>query len=92
VGRFDYDQRGPLDRGHVRFFTRTTIERLFAESGLRVVERRTVGTPFESVSEGPGATARRQKLVRGAARADRAMVKAWPRLFGYQFLYRLEVA
>ena len=28
--------RGPLDRGHVRFFTRTTIERLFVESGLLV--------------------------------------------------------
>jgi glycosyltransferase involved in cell wall biosynthesis len=92
VGKFDYDQRGPLDRGHVRFFTRTTIERLFAESGLRVVERRTVGTPFESVLEGPDTTSGRQQIVRGVSRADRVMVKAWPRLFGYQFLYRLEVA
>lgn len=92
IGKFDYDQRGPLDRGHVRFFTRTTIERLFADSGLRVIEHRTVGTPFESIIDGPGATPTRQQLVRGVTRADRAMVRAWPRLFGYQFLYRLEVA
>lgn len=92
IGKFDYDQRGPLDRGHVRFFTRTTIERLFADSGLRVVEHRTVGTPFESVVDGPGSTPTRQQLVRGVSRADRAMVRAWPRLFGYQFLYRLDVA
>ena len=59
VGKFDYDQRGPLDRGHVRFFTRTTIERLFAESGLRVLDHRTVGTPFESVIDGP----RRPRVV-----------------------------
>ena len=92
IGKFDYDQRGPLDRGHVRFFTRTTIERLFAESGLRVLEHRTVGTPFESVIDGPEATPSRQQLVRGISRADRTLVRAWPRLFGYQFLYRLEVA
>lgn len=92
IGKFDYDQRGPLDRGHVRFFTRTTIERLFTDSGLRVLERRTVGTPFESVVEGSGASPTRHRLVRGVTRADQAMVRAWPRLFGYQFLYRLEVA
>lgn len=92
IGRFDYDQRGPLDRGHVRFFTRTTIERLLADAGLRILEHRTVGTPFESVVEGPGASPRHRQLVRGLSRADQAMVRAWPRLFGYQFLYRLEVA
>ena len=30
VGRFDYDQRGILDAGHVRFFTRGDFERLAA--------------------------------------------------------------
>ena len=29
-GKFDYDQRGPLDRGHLRFFTRDSIEALIA--------------------------------------------------------------
>ncbi len=38
IGRFDYDQRGPLDRGHIRFFTRDMIERLLADAGLRILE------------------------------------------------------
>ena len=92
IGTFDYDQRGPLDRGHVRFFTRTSIERLIADAGLRVIERRTVGTPFETVLSDPTAGGGRRGLVRGISRADQTLVRAWPRLFGYQFLYRLEVA
>ena len=92
VGKFDYDQRGPLDRGHVRFFTRTTIERLFADCGLRVLERRTVGTPFDAVLDGTGSSTARRRVVRGVTTVDDAMVRTWPRLFGYQFLYRLEVA
>ena len=34
LGRFDYDQRGPLDHTHVRFFTRRTFERLVNACGL----------------------------------------------------------
>jgi glycosyltransferase involved in cell wall biosynthesis len=88
LGRFDYDQRGPLDRGHVRFFTRNTIEALFESCELRVVERRTVGTPFDTLlGEGQGEA--RRRLSARVSRGDRALVRAWPRLFGYQFLYRL---
>ena len=92
VGKFDYDQRGPLDRGHIRFFTRTTIERLFAEAGLRIVEHRTVGTPIDLVLAEERSSATTRRVVAGATRADRALVRAWPRMFGYQFLYRLQAA
>ncbi len=85
VGRFDYDQRGPLDRGHIRFFTRDTIEALFETCGLRVLERRTVGTPFDTL-----AGEERRRAAAALSRGDRAMVRAWPRLFAYQFLYRLD--
>jgi hypothetical protein len=89
AGRFDYDQRGPLDRGHIRFFTRDTIEALIGSCGLRILDRRTVGTPFDVLME-PGKGSR-QKLVRSATRSDEVMIRVWPRLFGYQFLYRVEV-
>ena len=85
LGRFDYDQRGPLDRGHLRFFTRDTVEALFAACDLRVLERRTVGTPFDTLV----GQARSQRLSTGLMRTDRGLVRAWPRMFGYQFLYRL---
>ena len=85
LGRFDYDQRGPLDRGHLRFFTRDTVETLFAACDLRVLERRTVGTPFDTLV----GQARSERVSTGLMRTDRGLVHAWPRLFGYQFLYRL---
>lgn len=90
-GRFDYDQRGLLDHGHVRFFTRRSFEKLIAQSGLRIVERQTVGSPFDVLER--GASSRRLAGIAGrVAVADRAATRVWPTLFGYQFLYRLERA
>ena len=89
LGKFDYDQRGPLDRGHVRFFTRDSIEALIGSCGLVITEHATVGTPFDTIVE--GSSPWRERLATGAARGDRAATRVWPRLFGYQFLYRLEV-
>ncbi|MCW2850911.1 MAG: putative glycosyltransferase/methyltransferase [Nocardioides sp.] len=91
LGKFDYDQRGPLDRGHIRFFTRTTIERLIDDCGLVVHEARIVGTPVDSLlTSGTGTTG--ERALRRLGRADELLVKAWPRMFGYQFLYRLGIA
>jgi glycosyltransferase involved in cell wall biosynthesis len=87
LGRFDYDDRGILDRGHLRFFTRRSFERLLAEHGLRTVRRAVVGTPFELfAADGSPAAAR---LARGAGAADRLATRVWPTMFGYQFLYEL---
>ena len=90
-GTFDYDQRGPLDEGHVRFFTRKSFERLVAQCGLRIVERQTVGSPFDVVGRG-APDSRLARAAEKVAAADRAATRAWPTLFGYQFLYRLERA
>jgi SAM-dependent methyltransferase len=35
-GRWDYRERGILDRGHLRFFTLETIRDLFASAGLTI--------------------------------------------------------
>jgi len=35
-GQWDYEASGLLDRGHVRFFTRSSIADLFAQSGLAI--------------------------------------------------------
>ena len=54
-----------------------------------ITEHATVGTPFDTIVE--GSSPWRERLATGAARGDRAATRVWPRLFGYQFLYRLEV-
>jgi SAM-dependent methyltransferase len=87
-GRFDYDQRGLLDRGHLRFFTRRTLERLIADNGLVVVRRAVVGSPVEVLDRGADSPIGR--IARAAGAVDRLATRAWPTLFGYQFLYELQ--
>lgn len=88
AGRFDYDKRGLLDQGHVRFFTRRSLERLIDACSLRIVERATVGSPFELLAEDEATRA--GKIVARVSAADRLATRTWPTLFGYQFLYRLK--
>ncbi|MCW2851195.1 MAG: hypothetical protein JWM84_859, partial [Nocardioides sp.] len=89
AGRFDYDQRGLLDHGHVKFFTRRSFENLIAQSGLAIVERVTVGSPFDVLARGAGEGSALGRAARRAASVDRAATRVRPTLFGYQFLYRL---
>jgi glycosyltransferase involved in cell wall biosynthesis len=91
LGLFDYDQRGLLDRGHVRFFTRRSFEKLVRQCGLRIVERETVGSPFDVLDRGTSTTGV-GRLATRVAGVDRWLTRVWPTMFGYQFLYRLERA
>jgi glycosyltransferase involved in cell wall biosynthesis len=88
IGRFDYDQRGLLDRGHVRFFTRRSFERMLRDCGVEIVRRTVVGSPVDDVLQ-RGASSPTGRIVRAAAAIDRAAAHAWPTMFGYQFLYVL---
>jgi 2-polyprenyl-3-methyl-5-hydroxy-6-metoxy-1,4-benzoquinol methylase len=77
LGIFDYDQRGLLDRTHVRFFTRRSIEREIRKAGFTIVRTEVTGLPLERV-----------KRVVGIV--DRAGVMMRPTLFGYQLVYHCE--
>ena len=92
VGRFDYDQRGLLDHGHVRFFTRRTLRA--AGRAVRAARSSSAdGRLARSTSSSAAATTRASPGSPAAsARVDRAATRAWPTMFGYQFLYRLERA
>jgi SAM-dependent methyltransferase len=87
LGRFDYDERGLLDRGHVRFFTRRSFERLLRAHRLVVTKRAVVGSPTELL--GRGRSRLLARLARCAGVVDRAATDVWPTLFAYQFLYEL---
>ena len=88
-GNFGYDQRGPLDQGHVRFFTRRTLRRMLRTAGLRPVRTRVVGTPIDIIpARGPVP----RLVLRAAAAIDRRATRIWPTMFGYQFLQELERA
>ena len=90
-GRFDYDRRGILDRGHLRFFTRRSFERLASTAGLTVTRCQAVGLPLEILNRGGGEQSR---VAEGAAAdpglLDRVITRLWPNLFAYQYVIRLE--
>ena len=89
LGLFDYDQRGILDRTHLRFFTRRSFERLVQRAGYSVVRRTATGLPFEVADRGALEPTRRQGP--GAVQTiDRLLTRIRPQLFGYQLIYELK--
>lgn len=81
LGRFDYADRGIMDRTHLRFFTRKTLIQMVRNSGLEIVSLQVTPIPLELVSRYfvtfPG------RLFHAAL----ARVTSWlPSLLGYQFV------
>lgn len=82
VGRFDYADRGILDRTHLRFYTRRTLQALLGEAGLAVVELAVTPVPLPLVvpPRWHGRWLERvHALSAGAARG-------WPGGLAYQFV------
>jgi hypothetical protein len=82
AGRFDYDERGILDRTHLRFFTRRSFLRMVGKNGYEVLRSEVTGLPVTTLVSN-------RRLSSVLSRADRALVAIRPTLFGYQFLYEL---
>jgi glycosyltransferase involved in cell wall biosynthesis len=85
-GLFDYDQRGLLDNGHVRFFTKRGLYRRLRNAGFRVVQQETTGLPLDVLASGGGLTRRAVRVI------DQSLVTLRPTLFGYQFVCMCERA
>jgi 2-polyprenyl-3-methyl-5-hydroxy-6-metoxy-1,4-benzoquinol methylase len=82
AGRFDYADRGILDRTHLRFFTRRAVLALLADAGLAV--ERCTATPVPLYQVVP---ARWQGRGLAAVHTLSAVVaRSLPRLFAYQFV------
>jgi 2-polyprenyl-3-methyl-5-hydroxy-6-metoxy-1,4-benzoquinol methylase len=88
-GHFNYDRRGILDRGHLRFFTARTMERLLTSTGWTIRQAAYTGLPF-GVADRGGRSGTSERLRRVAGRVDDVGVRRWPSMFGYQLLYELE--
>lgn len=84
-GRFEYANKGILDRGHLRFFTQRTGRELFDQVGLRIVSHHTTPVPWENVlPAGIGAP------LRGALeKADHSFSRLAPNFFAYQHIFEL---
>jgi hypothetical protein len=88
AGRFDYTNKGIMDRGHLRFFTRHSAERMFGRAGLRVLEHRTSPVPWENVLPHVFGKFLREKVEH----ADFMLSRLRPNVFAYQHLFELSSA
>jgi glycosyltransferase involved in cell wall biosynthesis len=92
LGQFDYDQRGSLDRSHMRLFSLRSMTRLTTRSGWWVKEKKNYGIPYEVLpSRSPtGGTVR--QAPQWLRTFDAQLAQRWPSLFAYSLLFVLEPA
>jgi glycosyltransferase involved in cell wall biosynthesis len=90
LGRFDYDRRGILDRGHIRMFGRHGAERMFSRAGATVERVEPIGLPVAMLADrSAGGELGDGRVKRWLRRIDSAGVAVSPSLFAYEFLYEL---
>ena len=82
-GRFDYAERGLLDRTHVRFFTRKTARQLLESNGYSILEEKETIIPLELVLGWSPANL----VMRGLNRILAMVTWMLPGLFGYQVMF-----
>ena len=82
-GRFEYAERGILDRTHLRFFTRSSARRVLRETGYRIVEEESTVIPID-LALGLASGGRLHRIF------NRGLIwitRVFPRLFAYQFVF-----
>ncbi len=82
AGRFDYIDRGILDRTHLRFFTDRSLRELIAEARLRVVRLTATPAPLYQVLP----TRWHKPWVAATHSINAVIARRLPRLLGYQFV------
>ncbi len=87
LGKFEYANKGILDRGHLRFFTKKTARRLFEEAGLMVVTERSTPVPWENVIPEIFGSFLREKVEK----TDYLLTRLRPNLFAYQNVFELRL-
>jgi 2-polyprenyl-3-methyl-5-hydroxy-6-metoxy-1,4-benzoquinol methylase len=86
-GHFRYTERGILDRTHLSFYTRASARHLLQESGFRVRAIEATAMPYELALPTLARSVVVRVPVRGIARLT---ARAWPTMFGYQFVFEAE--
>ena len=82
LGRFNYADRGILDRTHLRFFTRSTSRELIEGAGLPLVSMAVTPTPIELVFP----SLLNNRVGRACLGALALFSRLFPGILGYQFI------
>lgn len=81
-GRFEYANRGILDRRHLHFYTRSSIRRMLERNGYEVVTERPTVVPLDLLLNVPP----ENPLVRLASAILGFVTRLAPGLLGYQWV------
>jgi 2-polyprenyl-3-methyl-5-hydroxy-6-metoxy-1,4-benzoquinol methylase len=88
LGKFDYSERGLLDKTHLRFFTRKTARRLLELNGYSIVQGEQTVIPLELVfGWSPDSV-----VMRALNRILAFATWLFPGLFGYQVMFVARIA
>lgn len=83
LGRFNYTERGILDKTHLRFFTRKTARHFVESNGYRIVEDKDTVMPVELVL----GWSPENFFMKTINRTLAAITKLIPGLLGYQIMF-----
>ena len=86
LGRFDYQERGILDRTHLRFFTRRTFLNLLNLTSLEILESKVTPVPLELVNPFFENSFVGRSIYNGLYH----LTKLFPTLLGYQFVVKAQ--
>jgi 2-polyprenyl-3-methyl-5-hydroxy-6-metoxy-1,4-benzoquinol methylase len=81
AGRFDYMERGILDKTHLKFFTRNSIDNLLKEIGYSIIERDITPLPLLEILG-----VKRNRMLDCVESLYYHLSKIWKTLFAYQFI------
>jgi 2-polyprenyl-3-methyl-5-hydroxy-6-metoxy-1,4-benzoquinol methylase len=83
AGRFDYGDRGILDRTHLRFFTLSSLRAMLREASCRIVEVAPTPLPIQLVLP-----MTQSEIFAPLHEFHYLLVRLWKTLFAYQFVVR----
>jgi 2-polyprenyl-3-methyl-5-hydroxy-6-metoxy-1,4-benzoquinol methylase len=84
LGKFDYTDRGILDRSHLRFFTQKTFYKMIASAGLDIIASEVTLIPLYLALP----KLEQKKLSKFLYSTLWIVTRSFPTLFGYQFIVR----
>jgi 2-polyprenyl-3-methyl-5-hydroxy-6-metoxy-1,4-benzoquinol methylase len=87
LGRFEYTERGILDKTHLRFFTLASLMRMVSDTGFRAVDIVATPLPIQLIVR-----ATDHRLLNPLHELHYTIVRMWKSMFAYQFVVKARPA
>jgi|GEM_PF-292341 len=87
AGRFEYADKGIMDRTHVHFYTRSSLISLLKLTGFQPLKKHSTGLPFPLIIT----TRRFRWLPSWLNHFYYFFARIWPKMFAYQFVILAQI-